>query len=149
MSNSDHRYNIRVYAIIFNDKDEVLVSDEPRHGVSFTKFPGGGLEWGEGTKECLKRELQEELELDASIGELFYVNDFFQVSAFRDTDQLISFYYLISEIDFEQIQCSEHPVPMIEEGEKFRWIKRAQISPDQMTFPVDKVVAEMLRDNVV
>ena len=92
--------NIRVYGIIINDKKQVLLSDELRHGIAFTKFPGGGLEWGEGTKDCLKRELQEELGLSAEIGDLFYVNDFAQLSAFRKNDQLFSFYYFVNPFDY-------------------------------------------------
>ena len=138
-------FNLRVYAIIINEKDEVLVSDECRYGKAFTKFPGGGLEWGEGQKETLAREIKEEMEIDAEVGDLFYVNDFFQESAFRDTDQLFSFYYRISKIDFDAIPVSTHSVPLVEEGEKFRWIKRDLISPDLFTFPIDKIVADKLR----
>lgn len=145
MPTSHNRFNIRVYAIIINDKDEVLVSDERRNGHSFTKFPGGGLEWGEGTKDCLKRELKEELGLQATIGELFYVNDFFQKSAFNDVHQLVSFYFMIDEIDFEGIICEEHPIPMVVEGEAFRWVKRTRIIEDMANFPIDKVVLKKLK----
>lgn len=74
-------FNVRVYGIVINERDEILVSHESHAGRSFTKFPGGGLEFGEGTKDCLKREFLEEFNLSADIGELIYVNDFYQQSA--------------------------------------------------------------------
>ncbi|EPB65599.1 putative protein RfaE, domain II, partial [Ancylostoma ceylanicum] len=90
---SPNRFNIRVYGILINEHNEVLISDEHRWGMSFTKFPGGGLEWGEGLKDCLIREFREELSINIEIGELFYCTDFFVESAFKKTDQLISIYY--------------------------------------------------------
>ena len=138
--------NIRVYGIIINDKKQILLSDELRFGNAFTKFPGGGLEWGEGTKECLKRELDEELGLTAEIGELFYVNDFAQVSAFRKNDQLFSFYFFVEQIDFNAIQTTNHDVPLTEEGEKFRWVDLTEINSYSVTFPIDKVVAQKLSE---
>lgn len=138
--------NIRVYGIIINDKNQVLLSDELRFGNAFTKFPGGGLEWGEGTKECLQRELKEELNLDAEIGDLFYVNDFAQLSAFKKNDQLFSFYYFVKQIDFDAIKTSNHSVPVTEEGEKFRWVDIKEVSSESVTFPIDKVVAQKLSE---
>ena len=138
------RFNLRTYAIIINDRDEVLVSDEMRDGRSFTKFPGGGLEWGEGLTDGLKRELKEELNLDAEIGSLFYVNEFFQQSSFREKDQLISFYYRIKSIDFSAIPVTFHEVPLTVEGEQFRWVPLSDFSDEIMTFPVDKLVAGLL-----
>ena len=77
------------------------------------------MEWGEGTKDCLKRELHEELGLTAEIGDLFYVNDFAQLSAFRKNDQLFSFYFLVEQIDFNTIQAINHDFPLTEEGPPF------------------------------
>ncbi len=136
--------NIRVYGIILNDKNQVLLSDEFRFGRQFTKFPGGGLEWGEGTKDCLKRELYEEMKLVAEIGDLFYVNDFMQISAFRENDQLFSFYYFVEQIESERIMTLPQAFPLTEEGEKFRWLDLSDLSPEAVTFPVDKIVAERL-----
>ncbi len=42
-------FNIRVYALLINEKNEVLITDEFRFGKEMTKFPGGGL----GAKEPL------------------------------------------------------------------------------------------------
>ena len=57
------RFNLRCYAIIINDHKELLLSDEYRNGHAFTKLVGGGLEWGEGSIDCLKREIKENKEL--------------------------------------------------------------------------------------
>lgn len=138
------RFNIRVYALIINENKEVLLSDECRNGYAFTKFPGGGLEWGEGTKETIERELKEELNIEAKAIELLYVNDFFQQSAFREEDQLISFYYLI-DTDLTQIETREHDVPLTSDGEEFRWISIDELKANIMTFPIDKLVIAKLK----
>ena len=54
-------FNLRVYGLLINELNQVLISDENRNGFAFTKFPGGGMEFGEGFKETLIREFQEEL----------------------------------------------------------------------------------------
>lgn len=138
------RFNLRVYALITNEAGEILVADERRNGRAFTKFPGGGLEWGEGLKSALERELMEELGLACEVGSLFYVTDFFQVSAFRADDQLISFYYEARVHEPERIPATQHAYPLQEEGEKFRWLSIETLTPDMFTFPIDKVVAKML-----
>ena len=138
------RFNPRVYGIIRNSKGQVLISDECRNGNSFTKFPGGGLEFGEGLVDCLERELKEELNISASIGDLFYVNDFYQQSAFRTSDQLISFYYEVTAYSGE-IKVTNHTIPVTEEGEKFRWVRVEDLSSEMMTFAIDKIVVEKLK----
>ena len=59
-------------AIIQNDNNFLIGrrgKDEKSAGM--WEFPGGKLEEGESPKECIKRELKEELNIDAEIGELF------------------------------------------------------------------------------
>src|ERR1700744_6854 len=90
-------FNVRVYGILMNDRGEVLVSDEQEYGMRFTKFPGGGLEYGEGLTEGLKREFIEECNAEIVIVSHFYTTDFFVKSAFNDT-QVISIYYLVKNI---------------------------------------------------
>lgn len=132
------QFNIRVYGLLLNENNEVLLSDETRNGFSFTKFPGGGLEWGEGIHDCLKREFKEELGISIRVGELFYLTDFFQESAFNQNDQLISVYYIVStEQELNREFLSEH-------GEQWRWHVITDLSEKDVTFPIDKLVATML-----
>lgn len=144
-----NRFNIRVYGILLSDdKSKVLVTDEFRLGMDITKFPGGGLEFGEGTIDCIKRECMEEFGQEFIILDHFYTTDFFQVSAFNKNDQLISIYYLITPKDKHQFLVSEKPFSFKEKvdgAQIFRWISLEIISADDFTFPVDKKVAEMLR----
>src|ERR1044071_6304790 len=134
-------FNVRVYGLLFNERNEVLVADETYGDRSFTKFPGGGLEWGEGTIGCLKREFHEELGIEVEVGELFYLTDFFQQSAFHADHQLISIYYTVKCA--EEILCKLEPKD--ERCVALRWIACGELSERDVTFPVDKIVAERIR----
>ena len=94
-----HRFNLRVYGILINEKKQVLVSDEYIRGNYYTKFPGGGLEFGEGTRDCLKREFMEEMNLNVEIGDHIYTTDYFQMSAFNPEHQIISIYYFAKALE--------------------------------------------------
>ena len=101
------RFNIRVYGILINDQKQLLVSDEFIRGKYYTKFPGGGLEFGEGTRDCLKREFVEEMNLQVEVLEHLYTTDFFQESAFRPGDQIISIYYLVKPLENISVRLSD------------------------------------------
>jgi len=135
---------IRVYGLLINELNQVLISDECRNGFSFTKFPGRGMEFGEGFIETLNREFQEELGIDVHVNELFYFNEFFQVSKFNPKDQLFSFYYKVSYADWKSIITNQHDVPLKTEGEKHRWISLNELKKEQFTFLIDQLVAEKL-----
>lgn len=145
---SDKRFNIRVYGIAISEQNELLVSDELIHGVQFTKFPGGGLEWGEGTVDCLKREFMEELHQPVEVLEHFYTTDYFQQSAFRQTDQLLSIYYrvkLIGPIQFEvKTKPFDFPDQMGNQFEVQRWIPLSDLDVQDFRWPVDRMVAAKL-----
>lgn len=129
------RFNIRVYGIWLND-GQVLVNEELIRGRKVIKFPGGGLEWGEGIADCLKREWKEELGLEIDIVSHFYTTDFFQASAFDDS-QVISIYYLVSGTVPATI--TNHV-----SGEKTYWLPLQQVNATSFTLPIDKVVGDLL-----
>ncbi len=149
-------FNIRVYGILLNDKKQILVSDEYIRGKYYTKFPGGGLDPGEGTRDCLKREFKEEMDLNVEIGDHLYTTDFFQMSAFNPEDQIISIYYFTKaleeikaplrnkEFDFDEAQLKIYKEK--NEIETFRFIDWGNFSEESVTLPIDKVVATLLKE---
>ena len=151
------KFNIRVYGILINEKKQVLVADEYVRGGLYTKFPGGGLEFGEGTRDCLKRELKEELGIEAEIGDHVYTTDFFQMSAFRPDDQIISIYYLAKQLEDLKVPIREKQFDFDEnqmeiykstgETETFRLIDWKDFSDETVTLPIDKIVAKIIKEN--
>ncbi len=149
-------FNVRVYGILLNENKQVLVSDEYIRGKYYTKFPGGGLEFGEGTRDCLQREFKEEMNLDARIGEHIYTTDIFQMSAFKPEDQIIAIYYFAhalepisvpiktTEFDFDEAQLQLYQ--QTQQIETFRFIDWEKFSPEAITLPIDKIVSSLLRE---
>lgn len=137
------RFNIRVYGILIQE-GKILVTDEIRSGVKMTKFPGGGLEFGEGIVECLIREFKEELNVVISVKTLFYINEAYQVSSFSEKEQLLSVYYRVS-LDEGEIKSTETPFLFeTNEPQCFRWLDLNKITQNDVTFPIDKIVVEKL-----
>jgi 8-oxo-dGTP diphosphatase len=151
-----NNFNIRVYGILVNDKNQVLVSDEYIRGNYYTKFPGGGLEFGEGTRDCLKREFMEEMNLEVAVGDHIYTTDFFQMSAFNPAHQIISIYYAAKALepikvplrdkifDFDEQQLAVYKEKG--ETETFRFINWDDFSSESVTLPIDKIVAAIVKE---
>ena len=150
------RFNIRVYGILINDQKEILVSDEFIRGNYYTKFPGGGLEFGEGTRDCLRREFLEEMNLQVEVGEHLYTTDYFQMSAFHPDHQIISIYYMVkpleeiavrlstSAFDFDENQMATYHLH--KETESFRFINWNDLSEDSVTLPIDKIAGKLVKE---
>ena len=148
-------HTIRVYGILINEKKQVLVSDEFIRGAYYTKFPGGGLEFGEGTRECLKREFMEEMNLNVEVGQHIYTTDFFQLSAFNPAHQIVSIYYFANALEEIKAPLRTKPFDFDEqqmkvyeqknETETFRFIDWQDFSADTVTLPIDKIVADMVK----
>ncbi len=141
-------FNIRVYAIIYNEtNDAILISDEFQLGMRMTKFPGGGLQFGEGTIDCLMREAFEEFGQEIKIISHFYTTDFFQKATFFEDQQLISIYYKVRFQEKPKFKISDKPFDFEtdENGKQsFRWVKLNNIVEETFTFPIDRKVAMMI-----
>jgi ADP-ribose pyrophosphatase YjhB (NUDIX family) len=139
-------FNVRVYGLLINDNNELLISDEQEYGIRFTKFPGGGLEYGEGLIEGLKREFVEECNTEIEVTGHFYTTDFFVKSAFNDS-QIISVYYLVKAASDLCFTTKTTVFDFDGEGDTlqaFRWVKLNELTVDSFTFPTDQYVADLL-----
>lgn len=149
-------FNLRVYGILINDRKQVLVSDEYIRSMYITKFPGGGLELGEGTRDCLQREFMEEMNLKVSVTEHIYTTDFYQQSAFNPSHQLISIYYYAEALEpitvplrTKIFDFDEQQLKMYEETgetETFRFVDWEDFSEQSVTLPIDKIVARLIKE---
>lgn len=136
---------IRVYGICIQ-QGYVLLSDELFNGIHMTKFPGGGLEYGEGTIDCLKREFEEEGVGEIRAIEHFYTTDFFQQALFFENAQLMSIYYNVDLRANQEFPMSEEVLKTsITEQQKLRWVSIADLQPEALTFPIDRLVAQRLK----
>jgi len=145
--NTIKKFTIRVYAIIINDNNEVLLSDEFQMGIKMTKFPGGGMEFGEGTFDCLKREAIEEFGQEIEVLEHFYTTDFFQQAMFKKEYQVMSIYYLANFKDEIKFKVSDKVFDFKElknESQSFRWQEIKNLKVSDITFAIDQKVAEMI-----
>jgi 8-oxo-dGTP pyrophosphatase MutT (NUDIX family) len=146
-------FNVRVYGLLFDDQKRLLVSDEFIRSNYFTKLPGGGLEIGEGTRDCLKREFMEETGLDVTVQEHIYTTDFFQISAFNNKDQIISIYYRVTTNGTIDLSTKIKPFDFAPEqiadpngeSEVFRWIEWKDLTEETVSLPIDKVVIKMIK----
>ena len=132
------KINVRVYACAVKDK-KVLALFEEYAGEPLMKLPGGGLELGEGLTDCLHREFEEELNLKIEILDLFYTQENFLTSRFRENEQLLTVYYLVKIINEEDFLIMD---PCIEKTE---WIDIDSVD-NPFTLPVDKIVFDKLKE---
>jgi ADP-ribose pyrophosphatase YjhB (NUDIX family) len=152
-------FSIRVYGILIGGNKSVLVSDEYIRGNYYTKFPGGGLEFGEGTRDCLKREFKEEMDLEVKVTKHLYTTDFFQMSAFHPSNQIISIYYFVEALELIKAPLRTRPFDFDEremkvyedknETETFRFVSWDEFSEESVTLPIDKVVAGILKSSLL
>lgn len=135
------KINIRVYAIYVNENQELMALDEGYAGKKLVKLPGGGLEFGEGTLQCLHREFAEELNLKIEVLEHFYTQEDFLVSMFRENEQLLTIYYTVNILNFDELKILDDSI------ENVKWISLQEENP--LPLPIDKIVFEKLKEKLL
>ena len=150
--------SVRVYGVLLNEARQVLVSDEFIRGSHYTKFPGGGLEVGEGTRDCLKREFMEEMNLKVEPGKHIYTTDIYQRSAFNTAHQILSIYYFATALETITVPLRSKPFDFDEQQlrlyestqqiETFRFVEWDDFTADTVTLPLDKIVATIVKQQL-
>lgn len=144
-----NRFNIRVYGFLIDD-GSILVTDEFRLGIFMTKFPGGGLQFGEGTLDCLKREFAEELDIEIEVLSHYYTTEFYQPTTLLPSEmQLFNVYYLVAARKPYSFKTTtlKNDIPAIDGAQCFRWIRISELSAEEFTFPIDKFIIGKLKND--
>ncbi len=143
----EKKFNIRIYGL-FTVDGRILVSDEFRLGIFMTKFPGGALEFGEGTIDCLRREFMEELSSEISGISHFYTTDFYQPTTLLPTDmQLFNVYYRV-HIDRPYrftTTVKKFDIPAVDGAQSFRWLQTDELKEEDFTFPIDRFIVNKIK----
>jgi len=142
------RFNIRIYGLLA-DAGKILVTDEFRLNTFMTKFPGGALEFGEGTLDCLRREFREELGAEIEILGHFYTTDFFQVTELLPSNmQLINIYYMVrvpKPYPFKTTSRKFDFPEVVDGAQSFRWLEIETLTEEDLTLPIDRRIVPMIR----
>lgn len=147
-TNTEGGFIIRVYGLLINNSAQILLSDEYCHDQRMTKFPGGGLQFGEGPEDCLKREALEELGQNVEITGHFYTTGFYQKALFFENKQLLSIYYTINLLGQPIFRISSKPFDFDEKSntsQSFRWEYLKNMNDESLTFPIDRHVLRLIK----
>ena len=141
-------FNVRIYGLLLTIQKEVLVAEEKHYNTFIRKFAGGGLQFGEGTIDAVKREFREELNIEIEVIKHFYTTDFFVPSAFNNEQQVISIFYLVKSSDtIGENYFKRKPITELKEGdEQFYWMHPSKMNEDDFTFPIEKKVCRLLKE---
>tara|TARA_Y200000002_G_scaffold310196_1_gene266871 strand:+ start:59 stop:490 length:432 start_codon:yes stop_codon:yes gene_type:complete len=141
MNKNINSFNIRVYGLIL-ESGSILLSKELIMGEEVIKFPGGGLEHGEGLIEGLNREFKEEMGQRIYNVKHYYTTDFFQRSSFKLTDQLLSIYYTgkLKHRVVNKINKPKKDQPV------FIWEKLETLNEVKFKFPIDQLIIKKLKN---
>lgn len=147
MNTLPHKFTIRVYGLLIH-KGAVLLSRENIKCGIYTKFPGGGLEFGEGTIDCLHREFMEEAQAEIEVLEHFYTTEDFVPSAFGSQCQVISIYYRVRALLPELLSAEEpHARALKNHGDQILfWQPMGKLKSDDVDLPIDKIVVRKLTE---
>jgi len=100
------------------------------HLEGYWEFPGGKCEPGESLPDCLRRELQEELGVDAAVGDEIFT---------------VTHHYPARSVELHFLACTlfGDPAPLL--GQEMRWVKRDALAALQFPPADDELIARLQR----
>ncbi|TDI24818.1 MAG: NUDIX domain-containing protein [Acidobacteria bacterium] len=103
-----------VVAAVVERADRILVTERlaGTHLAGHWEFPGGKMEEGEDHRQCLEREMREELEVGVEVG------DELHATSFDYPDRTV-------ELHFYRCAIIGEPKPVL--GQRMRWVSRAEL----------------------
>lgn len=121
MKQTSSKPHISVTAGLISKEGKFLISKRPEgcHLSGFWEFPGGKQEKNETLEECLKREIEEELDLSIDINE-----------------QILTIHheYETKEVTLHFFTCTPlRGTPRAREGQEIKWVDREDL--DKYRFP--------------
>lgn len=137
---------VRVYGLL-QHKGQILLSKENIYGKNFTKFPGGGLELGEGVLDCLQREFMEEVNIELSRWTLFHINESFLQSTFDSTMQVLSIYYKVWSDQADKVitgDPQETSLLKAHSDQILYWSDLQLLRQEPIQLPIDQEVVQLL-----
>ncbi len=119
---------IVVAAAVVELDDEFLVTRRQKgaHLEGYWEFPGGKCDAGESLAACLARELREELDVDARVGD----------EVFTTTHA-----YPERSVELHFFRCELYGEPRPQIGQEMRWVRRDELTTLEFP-PAD---AELIR----
>lgn len=140
-------FTIRVYGLLIHN-NQILLSRENIKGSIHTKFPGGGLEYGEGVTDCVKREFIEEVEITLSKTEHFYTTeDFFQSKFHKHPRQVLSLYYRVWTDQLGKVKTGspkDSSLLQNDDDQVLYWCPMEDLAQQPIELPIDKIVVKKL-----
>ena len=125
-----HLPRIEVTAGIILQNEKVLLAQRPEEKYKgLWEFPGGKIEPGETSEECLKRELTEELDIVCSVGDLLCTTEWI-----RSDKVIVLHTYKILEYSGE-IRALVHS--------QLKWVSIKDLKKDEL-LPADRPIVDKL-----
>lgn len=142
------KFNVRVYGLLVKDH-KILLSREQIDDFKMLKFPGGGLEFGEGLRQAMIRELKEELEIEPDRLEQFYIAEEYVQSKLRANEQVIAVYYRIEHQNAISLKPKVQDTAFGNKNElEFELRQLNESLVDELSFETDKQALTRLMKSI-